>query len=84
MNRKSIKVIKRKDLGVSADAETQTTSEPEASSALSEVKIERNLQRKIADTVSNCITERRKNKRAEEISAIQRMFGSESLFGKTA
>ena len=34
--------------------------------------------------VSNWIAERRENNRAEEISAIRRMFGSESFLSKTA
>jgi hypothetical protein len=38
----------------------------------------------MADTVSNWIAERRENNRAEEVSAIRLMFGSESFLSKTA
>ena len=84
MNKTSIKVIKRKDTEVMANDKTQNLSEPKLVATMSGEKIERRLHRKMADKVSNWISERRENNRAEEISAIRKMFGSESLFSKTA
>ncbi len=83
MNKTSIKVIKRKDAELMANVKTQSTCEIEPTAAFSEEKIERRLRRKMAETVSNWISERRENNRAEEISAIRRMFGSESFLSKT-
>jgi hypothetical protein len=80
----SIKVIKRKDASVALNGETQSTSEPELLATMSGEKNERRLHRKIADTLSNWIAERRENNRAEEISAIRKLFGDESLLSKTA
>ncbi len=84
MNKTSIKIIKRKDASVAANGEIQNLREPKLTAAFSEEKTERRLHRKMADTVSNWISERRENNRAEESLAIRRMFGTESLFGKTA
>ncbi len=70
MNKTSIKVIKRKDVEVMANVKTQSTWETKQVAAFSEEQIERCLHRKMADTVSNRIAERRENNRAEEISAI--------------
>ncbi len=67
-----------------ANDKTQDLSEPKLVATISGEKIERHLHRKMADTVSNWIAERRENNRAEEISAIRKMFGSESLYSKTA
>ncbi|MDQ3181873.1 MAG: hypothetical protein M3Q33_15320, partial [Acidobacteriota bacterium] len=78
-----IKVIKQKDVAVSALAKTQSMRQPKQEAAFGEEKIERRLRRKMAETVSNWISERREKNRAEEILAIRRIFGSESLFGKT-
>jgi hypothetical protein len=47
----------------------------------SEIYAERRLRRKMADTVSNWIAERRENKRSEEISAFRKLFGDEFLSG---
>ncbi len=84
MNKTSIKIIKRKDAEVMANDKTQDLSEPKLVATMSGEKIERRLHDKIADTVSNWIAERRENNRAEEISAIRKMFGSESFLSKTA
>ncbi len=84
MNRTSIKVIKRKNARVPANVKTQSICETKTTAAFSEEKIEHRLHCKIADTVSNWIAERRENRRAEEVSAIGRMFGSEFLLSKTA
>jgi len=84
VNKTSIKIIKRKDAEAMANDKTQNLSEPKLAAAMSGEKIERRLHRKMADTVSNWISERRQNNRVEEISAIRRMFGSESLYSKTA
>ncbi len=84
MNKTSIKIIKRKDARGMTSVETQSTSETKLMAMPGGEKIERNLHRKMADTVSNWIAERRENNRAEEISAIRKIFGSESLLSKTA
>jgi hypothetical protein len=47
-------------------------------------KVERSLRRKMAETVSNWISERKENNRTKEISAIRKLFGDESLLSKTA
>ena len=86
MNKTSIKVIKRKDQVVAASVQTRNLRESKQSAAvvaLGEEKTERWLYRKMADTVSSWIAERRKNKRREEMLAIRNLYGSESLFGKT-
>ncbi len=67
-----------------ANDKTQNLSEPKLAAAISGEKIELRLHRKMADTVSNWISERRENNRAEEISAIRRMFNNESLLSKIA
>ena len=67
-----------------ANDKAQNLSEPKLVAAMSGEKIERCLHRRMADTVSNWIAERRKNNRAEEISAIRRMFNNESLLSKIA
>lgn len=84
MNKTSIKVIKRKDAEAMANDKTQNLSEPKLVATMSGEKIERRLHNKMVDTVSNWIAERRENNSAEEISAIRKMFGSESLYSKTA
>ena len=84
MSKTSIKVIKRKDTEEMGKDKTQDPSEPNLVAAMSEGKVEHLLHRKIADTVSNWIAERRENRSVEEISAIRQMFGSESLLSKTA
>ncbi len=83
MNKTSIKIIKRKDAEAIANVKTRNLSEPKLVAAMSGEKIERCLHRKMADTVSNWIAERKENNRAEEISAIRMMFGSESLLSRT-
>ena len=67
-----------------ANDKTQDLSEPKFVATMSGEKIERGLHGKMADTVSNWIAERRENNRAEEVSAIRLMFGSESFLSKTA
>jgi len=83
VNKKSIKIIKRKDAETMVHDKTQNLSEPKLVVTMSGEKIERHLHRKMADTVSNWISERRENNRVEEISAIRRMLGSESFLNKT-
>jgi hypothetical protein len=83
VNKTSIKIIKRKDAEAMANDKTQDLSEPKLVATISGEKIERHLHRKMADTVSNWIAERRENNRAEEVSAIRLMFGSESFLSKT-
>ncbi len=67
-----------------ANDKTQNLSELKLAATMSGEKIERRLQGKMADTVSNWIAERQENNRAEEISAIRMMFGNESFLSKTA
>ena len=67
-----------------ANGKTQSLCETKPTAAFSEEKIERSLHRKMADTVSNWIAERRENNRAEEILAIRLMFGSECFLSKRA
>jgi hypothetical protein len=83
VNKTSIKIIKRKDAEAMANDKTQDLSEPKLVATISGEKIERHLHRKMADTVSNWIAERRENTHAEEVSAIRLMFGSESFLSKT-
>ena len=84
MNKTSIKIIKRKDAPVAANGETQNLHEPKLTAAFSEEKIERLLHRKLANTVSEWIAERRTNNRAEENASLRRIFGTESLLNKIA
>ncbi len=58
--------------------------ETKSAAAMSGEKVERSLHRKMAETVSNWIAERRENNRSKEISAIRQLFGDESLLSKTA
>ena len=84
MNKILIKVIKRKEAEVMRNVELESVCEPKPAATLSKEKIERNLHRKIVDTVSNWISERRENNRIEDSSAIRKMFGDESLLSKIA
>ncbi|MDQ3489682.1 MAG: hypothetical protein ACR2M8_04155 [Pyrinomonadaceae bacterium] len=84
MNKTSIKIIKRKDAEAMANDRTQDLSEPKLVATMSGEKIERRLHCMMADTVSNWIAECRENNRVEEVSAIRRMFGSESFMSKAA
>ena len=84
MNKTSIKIIKRKDAEAAANVEAQNLSKQKLAATMSREKIERRLHRKMADTVSNWIAERRENKRSEEVSAFRKLFGDEFLSGRTA
>ena len=84
MNKTSIKIIKRKDVKALANFKTQDLSESKLAAAMSGEKIEQQLHRKMADTVSSWIAECRENNRAEEDSVIRRMFGSESFLRNIA
>jgi hypothetical protein len=84
VNKTAIKIIKRKDAEAMANDKTQDLSEPKLAAAMSGEKIERRLHRKMADTVSNWIAERKENNRTKEISAIRKLFGDESLLSRTA
>lgn len=81
MNKTSIKVIKRKDAEATANVEPQSACEPTTVPA-SEEKIERHSRREIVNTVSSWISERRENNRHEEIAAIRKIFGNETLLGE--
>ena len=77
MNKTSIKIIKRKDAEATAKGKTQDLSESKLVAKMSGEKNERRLRRKMADTVSKWIAERRENKRSEEVSAFRKLFGNE-------
>jgi glutaredoxin 2 len=84
VNKTSIKIIKRKDAELMEDDKTQHLSESRLAVEMSREKIERRLHRKMADTVSNWITECRKNNRAEEVPTFRKLFGDEFLPSRTA
>jgi Mg/Co/Ni transporter MgtE len=84
VNKTSIKIIKRKDAEAAANVEAQNLSKQKLAATMSREKIERRLHRKMADTVSNWIAERRENKRSEEVSAFRKLFGDEFLSSRTA
>lgn len=84
MNKTAIKIIKRKDTEAAAEVKTQNSCKTKSADATDGEKLERSLQRKMADTVSNWISERREKSRIKEISAIRQLFGDESLLSKTA
>ncbi len=84
MNKTSIRIIKRKDAEAAANDKTQDLSGQKLAAAMSEEKIEPRLHRKMADTVSNWIAERRENKRSEEVSAFRKLFGDKFLSSRTA
>lgn len=84
MNKTSIKIIKRKDAEAAVNVQAQNTSETKSTAKVSEEKVERRLHRKMADTVSNWIADRRENNRIKQISAIRKLFGDETLLSKTA
>ena len=84
MNKTAIKIIKRKDAEAAANVETQNSLGQKSTAAISGEKIEPRLRRKMAETVSNWIAERRENKRSEEVSAFRKLFGDEFLSGKAA
>jgi len=84
VNKTLIKIIKRKDAEAVVNVKTQNSDETKPTARFSEEKIERRLHRKMANTVSNWISERGENNRIKEISAIRKLFGDESLLSKTA
>jgi hypothetical protein len=77
-----IKIIKRNEGKAAADDKTLNSSESNTGTP-SEEKIERRLHRKMANTVSNWVAERRENRRSEEISAFRNLFGDELLSSGT-
>lgn len=84
MNKTSIKIIKRKDAKAGANVGEQDLSGLKLSAEINGEKSERSSRRKMADTISKWIVERRENKRSEEISAFRKLFGDEFLSGRTA
>ena len=84
MNKTSIKVIKRGDLEALVNDKIQSLSKSKLAETMSEEKIERGLHRKMTDTVSNWIAERRKNNRREEVSAFRQLFGDGFPSSRTA
>lgn len=84
MNKTSIKVIKRKDAEAAVNVKTENTGDLKSAATMSREKIERHLHRRMVDTVTNWISERRENNRLETVSAIRKLFGDESLLNKIA
>ena len=82
MNKILIKVIKRKDARVPANAKTQSAGEANPTAPVSEEKIERRSRREIVATISNWVSERRKNNRIEELIAIHKFYGNEPLLNE--
>lgn len=62
-----------------ATAETQSPREQKLAATSGKEKIEQRLHHKMVNTISNWISERRENNRIEEITAIRKMFGNETL-----
>lgn len=80
MTKTLIKIVKRKDLAIIADAAIQNVGIAPQTETLTEKKIESRLRREIAGTISSWINERRENSRREEIIAIeQNQFAKSSL-----
>jgi len=88
MNKTAVKIIKRKDmkaeLTAAANVKAQNSFGQKLAAGTGGEKIERRLHRKMADTVSNWIAERKESNRIKEISAIRKLFGDESLLSTTA
>jgi phage/plasmid-associated DNA primase len=70
----SIKIIKRNTVETSA---IHTTSQPKT--ATNETKVERRARREMVNTVANWISEKREQRRVEEVSAVRKLFGGEPL-----
>jgi len=70
----SIKIIKRNTVETPA---IHTTSQPKAQT--DETRAERHVRREMVSTVANWISEKREQRRVEEISAIRKIFGGEPL-----
>ena len=83
MNKTLIKIIKRKDAEMMANAKTQGACQPNQAAPVSEEKTEWCSRRQIVGTISNWISERRENNRTEQIAAIRKMFGNGSPLGET-
>ena len=83
MNKAKIKIIKRRDAEKITKTEIQNTRAMKYASASRE-KADRRLHRKVADTVSNWIAERRENNRNQQVSAIRKLLGDESLLNGAA
>lgn len=84
VNRKVIKVIKRKAANVPAFSERGYQSDQNLETSPSKVKNERDLQRKLKSTVSNWIVEYRQASRVKEVSGIRRMLGSDAVLSNIA
>jgi hypothetical protein len=83
MNKATIKIIKRKDAKAAANIKSQSLGETKSAVIIVE-KVERSLHCKMAETVTNWISEGKENNRIKEISAIRKLFGDESLLSKAA
>lgn len=82
MSKTSIKIIKRKDAEIMANAKAQKTRKSKQNFPVSEEKAERRAQREIVATVSNWISERVENNRAEQINSFRKMFGNKPVFNE--
>ena len=80
MNKIPIKIIKRKDTESVTNAKIKglLSGEQLPETTFSEATIARRARREIVEAVSKWIPERRENKRAEEIAAVRKFFGSDA------
>lgn len=77
-----IKIIKRKDVEAAANAKTQSALRAKQSAPDSEEKIERHSRREMVATITNWVSENRKNNRIEKLFAIRKFYGSDPLLSE--
>lgn len=77
-----IKIIKRKDAEAVANVKTHNALRAKQSAPDSEEKIERRARREMVATITNWVSENRKNNRIEELFAIRKFYGSEPLLSE--
>ncbi len=77
-----IKIIKRKDAEAVVNAKTRSALRAKQSAPDSEEKIERRSRREMVATITNRVSENRKNNLIEELSAIRKFYGSEPLLSE--
>ncbi len=77
-----IKIIKRKDVEAAANAKTQSAFRAKQSSPVNEEKVERHSRREMVATITNWVSENRKNNRIEELFAIRKFYGSDPLLSE--
>ncbi len=82
MNKTLIKVIKRKDAEIIANAKIQRALAAKQTAPESAENTSSRARGEITGTVSNWIAERRENNRLEKNAAIRQLFGSEPLLSE--